>query len=126
MPVEARYLLDTNICIYLLNSQNETVARRIEACDEGAIVTSAIVYAEIMIGAARHDAMVRAAALFRVITPLPFDVAAGDRYAALPFRRGRLDRLIAAHTIALNLTLITNNERDFADIPGLRVENWTQ
>jgi tRNA(fMet)-specific endonuclease VapC len=44
----------------------------------------------------------------------------------LPFRRASYDRLIAAHALSLDLTLITNNEGDFADVPGLRVENWTR
>ena len=57
---------------------------------------------------------------------LPFDEAAVRAYAALPFRRGSFDRLIAAHALALDLTLVTSNVRDFADIPGLLVENWTR
>jgi tRNA(fMet)-specific endonuclease VapC len=56
---------------------------------------------------------------------LPFDEAAARAYARLPFKRGRFDRLLAAHALSLDLTVITNNERDFSDIAGLRVENWT-
>jgi len=64
-------------------------------------------------------------AFIRDVPPVPFDTAAARQYAELHFRRGSFDRLIAAHALALDLTLITNNERDFADIPDLRVENWT-
>ncbi|MEO9129659.1 MAG: PIN domain-containing protein, partial [Sphingomonas sp.] len=56
---------------------------------------------------------------------LDFDEAAARAYATLPFRRGRFDRLLAAHALSLGAVLVTNNERDFADIPGLVVENWT-
>ena len=55
---------------------------------------------------------------------LPFDEQAALAYATLPFRRASYDRLIAAHALALDVTLVTANERDFADIQGLRVENW--
>ena len=59
------------------------------------------------------------------IPVLAFDQAAGRAYAGLPFKRGRFDRLIGAHALSRGLTLVTNNERDFADIPGLKIENWT-
>lgn len=127
MSIDPRYLLDTNICIYLLEGRGgEAVRRRIEAAVRGTLVTSTIVQAEVMIGADRRDMPSAADALFAIIPPLPFDQAAAQTYASLPFRRGNFDRLIAAHAISLDLTLVTNNERDFADIPGLRVENWTR
>lgn len=57
---------------------------------------------------------------------VPFDEAAARAYARVPFRRGKLDRLIAAHALALDIVLVTNNERDFADVPGLKTEDWTR
>ncbi|HWK36148.1 type II toxin-antitoxin system VapC family toxin [Sphingomonas sp.] len=123
---EPAYLLDTNICIYLLEASDERLRRRIEACGEGELVTSAVVYAEVMVGARHLEGEAAARALFERIPPQPFETAAGDAYAGLPFSRGNLDRLIAAHALALDLTLVTNNPRDFADIAGLRVENWTE
>lgn len=63
-------------------------------------------------------------AFVELVPILPFDDRAAVAYASLPFRRARFDRLIAAHALSLGLTLVTNNEADFADIPGLRVENW--
>ena len=57
---------------------------------------------------------------------LPFDEDAARAYARVPFRRGKLDRLIAAHTLALDVVLITANDRDFADVPGLKIEDWTK
>jgi tRNA(fMet)-specific endonuclease VapC len=55
---------------------------------------------------------------------LPFDDSAARAYAALPFRRGSFDRLIAAHAIATGRTLVTNNEADFSNVPQLKIENW--
>jgi tRNA(fMet)-specific endonuclease VapC len=65
-------------------------------------------------------------AFVRAIPMLPFDEAAAREYAKLPFKRARFDRLLAAHALSLGATIITNNEGDFADVPGLKVENWTQ
>lgn len=123
---DPRFLLDANICVYLLDGVSEPARRRVEACDAGELVTSAIVFAEVMIGAHRRDAVNEALAFFRIVTVQPFDAAAGLAYARLPFRRGSFDRLIAAHALALGLTLVTNNEGDFADIPCLKVENWAE
>ena len=57
---------------------------------------------------------------------VPFDEAAARAYARLPFRRGRFDRLLAAHALSLGATIVTNNLSDFADIEALRVEDWTR
>jgi tRNA(fMet)-specific endonuclease VapC len=119
------YLVDTNICIYLLDGRGENVRRRMEACRRGEIVTSAIVRAEVMLGAKARDQIDRALALFAQIQVLPFDSSAADVYAAIPFYRGSLDRFIGAHALSLGLTLVTNNESDFDNMPGLMVENWT-
>jgi tRNA(fMet)-specific endonuclease VapC len=55
-----------------------------------------------------------------------FDEKAARAYARVPFRRGKLDRLIAAHALALDATLVTNNVRDFSDVLGLKLQNWAQ
>lgn len=122
-----KYMLDANTWILLLAGHADVVTRASE-CFEGELAMSAIVYAEIAIGSWRDKppSILVTDRLKRRFPPLPFDAAAAQQYAQLPFRRGSFDRLIAAHALSLGLTLITNNERDFADIPGLRVENWTQ
>jgi len=56
---------------------------------------------------------------------LDFDLAAARAYATLSFRRASFDRLIAAHALSRGLIVVTDNERHFADVPGLIVENWT-
>jgi len=125
---EARFLLDSNICIYLLEGRSDPARDRLQECVPGEVVTSAIVLAEVMRGVDPSNAMAvrNAGRFFQLIEPVPFDEAAAQAYVRIPFRRGRFDRLIAAHALANGLTLITNNEADFADVPGLRTENWTR
>ena len=122
---EPLYLLDSNICIYILDGRGEGARKRLETFKRGEVVTSAIVRAEVMLGAKERDQIDRAEALFAQIEVLPFDIRAADAYAEIPFYRGNLDRFIGAHAISLGLVLVTNNESDFDDIPGLVVENWT-
>ena len=124
---EPRFLLDSNICIYLLEGLSDEARQRAEQCSPGELVTSAIAYAEVTRGLdpGNQSGVDVVRAFFRVVDVFPFDYAAAARYSDVPFKRGRFDRLIAAHALALDLTLVTNNERDFADVPALRVENWT-
>ena len=121
------YLLDSNICIYLLKGLPPEARRRVEACLPGEIVTSAVAYAEVIRGVDQTDAHVveKVEALFRIVDVLPFDRAAAAAYRAMPFRRTSYDRLIAAHAYSLCLTFVTNNVRDFRSIAGLKIENWT-
>jgi len=122
------FLLDSNICVYLLEGQSDLARDRLQQYAPGEVVTSAIVSAEVMLGMDRTDSRVIEAArrFFGLIEALPFDHAAAEAYARIPFRRGRFDRLIAAHALSLDLIVVTADEADFADVPGLRVENWTK
>lgn len=124
---DPRYLLNSNIFIYLIEGLSIPARTRAEQCAPGELVTSSIVYAEVLSGvAASNSAALRAVrALLRVCPVLPFEEVAAEAYQLVPFRRGRFDRLIGAHALALGLTVVTNNEEDFADIPGLAMENWT-
>jgi tRNA(fMet)-specific endonuclease VapC len=132
--MKPRYMLDTNICIYLIKHHPPEVARRFAACHVGEVVMSAITYAELDYGAAcsgeRRSRNAEAlSALAADIPVMPFDVEAarayGDvRLATRERRRDALDKLIAAHAIALGVTLVTNNMADFAGYPGLVAENW--
>ena len=63
---------------------------------------------------------------FSTFPVLPFDEEAARAFALVPFRRAKFDRLIAAHALALKLTLVTANARDFRDIRDLKVEDWTK
>ena len=111
---EPLFLLDSNVCIYVLEGLAPAVRDRIQAHRPGEIVTSAVVYAEVARGIAQDDVigMAKVESLFRVVPVLPFDQAAARTYTSIPFRRGTFDRLIAAHALALGLTVVTNNERD--------------
>lgn len=90
------------------------------------MVTSAIVYAEVVFGSARGKPppLDKLHLLLEEVAVLDFDRAAATAYAAMAFRRGSYDRLIAAHAIACGLTVVTDNVAHFSTIPGLKVENW--
>lgn len=125
--VSPLYLLDSNICIYVLADATSAIAAKLTSCAQGSAVTSAIAYAEVIRGSAQANESERAKLrdFFNLVPVLPFDAAAAVALANLPLRRGGFDRLIAAHALSLDLTLVTNNERDFRDVVGLRIENWT-
>lgn len=127
MRKAVRYLIDTNCCIFLFAGEYPALLERIAATPVGAIGLSSIVFAELALGV-RHGKPPLERQLQQLTTQmpiLPFDEAAARCYAQLPFRRGRFDRLLAAHALSLSSTVITDNEADFADIPGLTIENWT-
>ena len=122
-----RYLIDTNCCIDLFNTRHQVLRDRMMATEAGEIALSAVVVAELGVGAVLGKAPQRdqLARLREELPILSFEEQDSDVYARLPFRRGRFDALIAAQAISRGLTLITANERDFADVPGLKIENWT-
>jgi tRNA(fMet)-specific endonuclease VapC len=123
---EAAFLLDSNILIYLLRGLSPGARARVEQCQPGEIVTSAIAYAEVMRKVPPDEVeQADVDALFEIVPIRPFDARAALEYRSVPFRRGKFDRLIAAHALALGLTLVTNNEDDFDDVQGLKIENWT-
>lgn len=121
-----KYLLDSNILIGLGLDSSRPLAKRVADCDQGDLVTSVIAYAEVLYGSVRGKppSFIGLEALIDEVPTMPFDYAAARVYATLPFRRASYDHLIAAHALALGLTLVTDNEADFADVPGLSVENW--
>lgn len=120
-----QFLLDSNLLIYLLQGSVPHAAARLAACPQQAVVTSSICLAETLIGLTAFQAA-RLDDLLQQIDVLPFDAAAAEVYAQLPFKRRGFDRLIAAHALSCGLTIVTANTADFADIPGLSVEDWTQ
>ena len=123
-----RYLIDTNCCIYLFANSYPALSRRVLATPQGDIGLSTIVFAELALGSMNGKAPPFEALeeLAEQMPLLPFDGAAARAYSTLPFRRGRYDRLLAGHALSLGLAIITRNERDFADIPDLKIENWTK
>ena len=121
---EPRYLLDSNIAIYILKGVAPRAQARVEASDLGSIVTSSVCLAEMLIGLLDREREALDRLLMQIDT-LPFGEEAARCYAALPFKRRSYDRLIGAHALSLGLTVVTANTGDFADIPALQVENWT-
>ena len=129
-----RYMLDTNICIYLMKHQPPQVRERFAACFVGDVVISAITLAELEFGVAcsgPHQAQNRLAlqSLLEDIVVAPFEAAAARSYGPLHAahrerQKDALDKLIAAHALSLGVTLVTNNEADFKGHAGLTVENW--
>ena len=123
-----KYLLDTNIIVALTINEDAEVIRRASQCDEGDMVTSAIALAEVALGTERGQppTMDELEAFIEEVPVLSFDYKAALAYASLPFKRASFDRLIAAHALSHGLVIVTRNEKDFADVPGLVVESWTK
>jgi tRNA(fMet)-specific endonuclease VapC len=122
-----RYLIDANCVIFALADAASPVTQRIALSEPGTLAISAITLAEVALGSQRgkpppSDAL---DALVAAVPLVPFDEAAARLYATLPFRRGRFDRLLAAHALSLGATIVTNNVADFSDVPGLVIEDWT-
>lgn len=122
-----RFLLDTDCSIYALLGTYPKLRLRLAECNVGEVAISAISFAEIIMGENLGHPPDRDVIedFVSVVQIIPFDEAAARAYANLPFKRARFDRLLAAHALSIGATVITNNEADFADVPGLKVENWT-
>lgn len=122
-----RYFIDTNCCIYLFANRYPLLNDRVRATDLGDICLSTIVFAELALGSmnGKSPSMASLDQLAQQMPLVSFDEVAARAYGSLPFRRGRFDRLLAAHALSLNMGVITRNVADFADIPDLKVEDWT-
>lgn len=134
-----RYMLDTNICIYLIKNHLPQVLRRLEVLKLGDAVMSVVTYAELRAGLEiqgearsqtdREGDKHALALLINRIPVLPFTESDAESFGVLRAavrdrNRDTMDRLIAAHAVSTGLVLVTNNEADFKDYPGLTVENW--
>ncbi|MCJ8157841.1 type II toxin-antitoxin system VapC family toxin [Sphingomonas sp. LaA6.9] len=122
-----KYLIDADAAIYAMAESHSPLTARMEQCAPGDIAISAISFAEIALGTHNGKPPLSGIldAFLAAIPMLPFDEPAAREYARLPFRRARFDRLLAAHALSIGATVITNNEDDFADVPGLKIENWS-
>jgi tRNA(fMet)-specific endonuclease VapC len=129
------YLLDTNICIYALKRRPPEVLEKLRSISRSVVAISVITVLELRQGAEKSQDPERAHQkldfFLSSIRALPFDEEAAlvaARIRAVLERQGRpigdLDSLIAAHALAQDLTLVTNNLREFQRIPDLRIENW--
>jgi tRNA(fMet)-specific endonuclease VapC len=133
--MEARFLLDTNICIYIRRQRPAQVMARFRRLKVGEAALSVVSYGELLYGAEKSLTRARAfteldevASLLQIL-PLPTEAAHmyGTIRATLEVKGemiGSNDIWIAAHAKAANLILVTNNEREFKRVAGLKTENW--
>lgn len=127
-------LLDTNICIYIINQKPPSVLDRFKSFSAGEVGVSSVVAAELAFGVQKTGSMRNRQALELFLAPLtiaPFDAGCIWTYAALRAQLeklgqpiGSLETMIAAQALALDLPLVTNNQKEFSRVPGLRLENW--
>lgn len=130
-----KFLLDTNICIYIIKQKPPGVLQKFNTYQVGDIGISAITVAELEFGVQKSQFPTRnQQALTQFL--LPLEIANFDRAAALVYGNlratlekrgtpiGSLDTLIAAHALSLQVTLITNNVKEFKRVPNLKLENW--
>jgi tRNA(fMet)-specific endonuclease VapC len=131
-----RFLLDTDTCIYIMKHNPQSVRERFRSLPVEDVGISAITFAELAFGVLNSSRPERNMDLLRnFAAPLaiaPFDDMAALAYAEIRshLRKagtpiGGNDLLIGAHAMCLAVTLVTNNTREFARIPGLVIENWT-
>lgn len=129
-----KFLLDTDICIYLINERPKKVLDHFKRHQIGEIGISSITASELAYGVAKTGSIKNRVALEQFLLPLQiadYDAAAalayGDIRAALETQGktiGPLDMLIAAHALSLRVVLVTNNEKEFRRVEKLKVENW--
>lgn len=135
--MEARYLLDTNICIYIREKRPEEVLRRFRKLRPGEAALSVITYGELLYSAAKSSqrvvALERLRDLVLLLPALALPEGAGETYGMLRAELeangemiGNNDLWIAAHALAAGLILVTNNEKEFRRVRGLKVQNWAE
>ena len=130
-----KYLLDTNICIYIIKKQPVEIIDKFRNTSIGDVGISSITLAELYYGVEKSQHKVKnQKALDEFILPLVIEDF--DNYAAAIYGKirtylenkgtpiGSLDMLIAAHAVRLNVTLVTNNTKEFSRVPNLKIENW--
>lgn len=128
------YLLDTNTCIYVINHRPMQVFERFKQYQLGELAISSITASELAFGVEKSGSERNKQALNKFLAPLelcPYDARAIWHYARLRHTLqtngkiiGSLDMLIAAHALALDAVLVTNNLKEFERVAGLRLENW--
>lgn len=133
--MEAQFLLDTNICIYIRQEKPERVLRRFRNLRHGEAVLSVITFGELSYGAEkslyRPAALQQLKELAEILPVMPLPETAAEAYGRVRAeleRKGQLignnDLWISAHAKAAGLILVTNNEREFRRVSGLKVQNW--
>ena len=130
-----KYLIDTNICIYIMNKRPAKVINTFKQFEPGVIAVSAITVSKLQYGIAKskhkEKNQIRLEEFLIPFEILAYDEKAAGAYGDIRFQLekngqpiGPLDLLIAAQAISLKLILVTNNDKEFGRIENLEVENW--
>lgn len=130
-----KYLLDTNICIYLIKKQPEIVINHFAQKKPGNIMISSVTVAELYFGVAKssrqNENMIALKEFLQPLVVIDFNEADAAVYGEVRARLekkgrpiGSMDMMIAAHAKSRNLILVTNNEKEFKHVSSLKIENW--
>ena len=132
-----RYMLDTNICIYVIKHKPETVFQKLQNTNPEDVCISSVTYAELVHGVEKSIAVEKnrlaLSMLLANMEILDFDVDAADCYGKIraglekkgtPI--GPLDMMIAGHAQSLGYTIVTNNVKEFSRVAALKIENWAE
>ena len=132
-----RYMLDTNICIYVIKHKPEKVFRKLQTIHPEDVCISSVTYAELVHGVEKSAAVEKNRLALSILLAnmeiLDFDVDAADCYGkiragleknGMPI--GPLDMMIAGHAQSLGYTVITNNVKEFSRVSALKIENWAE
>ena len=132
-----KYMLDTNICIFIMKKSSEILKRKFSGISEDAVCISSLTFAELMHGIEKSERKAKnmrvLLAFLKNIPIISFDSSAAAMYGNVMARLelkgnkiGPIDTLIAGHALSENLTLVPNNTREFERVEGLKVEDWTK
>jgi len=128
-------MLDTNICIYIIKNKPESVKERFREFEIGELCISSITISELMYGAYKSQQIERNLQALESFL-MPFEIVDYDYVASIEYGKiraslekkgqviGNMDMQIAGHALALDMTLVTNNTKEFARIDGLSLDNW--
>lgn len=130
-----RYLLDTNICIYIATQRPLSVLQRFEGLQVGDVAMSIVTYGELLYGAEKSQhtkkSMEKLEEIATLIPPLPLSIEVGKHYAHVRSNLekqgtpiGNNDLWICAHALTLDTILVTNNVKEFSRVQQLKIENW--
>ena len=132
-----RYMLDTNICIYVIKHKPEKVFQKLQEVDPEEVCVSSVTYAELVHGVEKSAAVEKnrlaLSILFANIEILDFDVDAANCYGKIgaglekkgtPI--GPLDMMIAGHAMSKGYIVVTNNVKEFSRVRNLKIENWAE
>lgn len=130
-----KYMLDTNICIYIIKKKPEWIAEKFSECKVGDVCISSITLAELEYGVCKSSSPIKNKLALMVFLS-GIEIVSFDSRAAIEYGNiradlekkgtpiGANDLLIASHARALDLTLVTNNVKEFNRVEGLKIENW--